>query len=149
MSVAIVNYLQFRNRETFATVSPLWQNFYVDRSSDFLPFGYGQGSGQTAGERSESNLITPVNVISLNYAKEAVDNRYIAEVTTKEVNISSFVDLVTISRELWVVGNFSHDQQMLTFILRGPGDATARGPGRFLSRNLIGSVPSSGTLVIS
>jgi len=71
MSVATVNYLQFRNRETLATTSPLWQNFYVDRPSDFLPFGYGQGAGQTAGERSQANLVTPVNAISLNYAKEA------------------------------------------------------------------------------
>jgi hypothetical protein len=149
MSVAIVNYLQFRNRETFATASPLWQNFYVDRSSDFLPFGYNQGAGQTAGDRSQATLVTPVNAISLNYAKEAADNRYIAEVTTKEVNVASFAEAATISRELWVVGSFSHDQEMLTFTLRGPGDAARQGPGRFLSRNLVGSVPSSGTLVIS
>lgn len=149
MSVAVVNYLQFRSRETFDTTSPLWQNFYVDRSSDFLPFGYTQGAGQTAGDRSQANLITPVNEISLNYAKEATDNRYIAEVTTKEVNISSLSEAATISREIWIVGSFSHDQEMLTFILRGPGDATRQGPGRFLSRTLIGSVPSSGTLVIS
>jgi len=149
MSVATVNYLQFRNRETYAEISPLWQNFYVDRSSDFLPFGYGQGAGQTAGERSQANLVVPVNTISLNYAKEAADNRYLAEVTTKEINISSLSEVSTISRELWVVGSFSHDQEMLTFILRGPGDATQQGPGRFLSRSLIGSVPSSGTLVIS
>jgi hypothetical protein len=149
MSVATVNYLQFRSRETLATTSPLWQNFYVDRPSDFLPFGYGQGAGQTAGERSQANLVTPVNAISLNYAKEAADNRYIAEVTTKEINISSLAEAATISRELWVVGSFSHDQEMLTFVLRGPGDATKQGPGRYLSRTLIGSVPSSGTLVIS
>lgn len=149
MSIATVNYLQFRNRETFATASPLWQNFYVDRPSDFLPFGYGQGAGQTAGERSQANLMTPVNAISLNYAKEAADNRYIAEVTTRQVNVSSFAEVATISRELWVVGSFSQDQEMLTFVLRGPGDATKKGPGRFLSRVLIGSAPSSGTLVIS
>lgn len=149
MSVAIVNYLQFRNRETFAATSPLWQNFYVDRSSNFLPFGYGQGAGQTAGERSQASLAVPVNVISLNYAKEAADNRYIAELTTKEVNISSMAEVGTISRELWVVGSFSHDQEVLTFVMRGPGDATKRGPGRFLSKSLVGSVPSSGTLVIA
>lgn len=149
MSIATVNYLQFRNRETFATASPLWQNFYVDRPSDFLPFGYGQGAGQSAGERSQANLVTPVNEISLNYAKEAADNRYIAEVTTRQVNVSSFSEVATISRELWVVGSFSQDQEMLTFVLRGPGDATKQGPGRFLSRVLIGSAPSSGTLVIS
>lgn len=149
MSIATVNYLQFRNRETFATASPLWQNFYVDRPSDFLPFGYGQGAGQSAGERSQANLVTPVNAISLNYAKEAADNRYIAEVTTRQVNVSSFAEVATISRELWVVGSFSQDQEMLTFVLRGPGDATRQGPGRFLSRVLIGSAPSSGTLVIS
>ena len=149
MSVATVNYLQFRNRVTFAAASPLWQNFYVDRASDFLPFGYGQGGGQTAGDRSQGNLVTPVNAISLNYAKEAADNRYIAEVITREINISSLAEAGTISRELWVVGSFSHDQEMLTFTLRGPGDATRQGPGRFLSRSLVGSVPSSGTLVIS
>jgi hypothetical protein len=149
MSVATVNYLQFRNRETFTAASPLWQNFFVDRSSDFLPFAYSQGAGQTAGERSQANLVTPVNTISLNYAKEASDNRYIAEVTTKEINISSLTEVLTISRELWIVGSFSHDQEMLTFVLRGPGDATKQGPGRFLSRTLVGSVPSSGTLVIS
>jgi hypothetical protein len=149
MSVAIVNYLQFRNRETFAAASPLWQNFFVDRSGDFLPFGYNQGAGQTAGDRSQASLVTPVNTISLNYAKEAADNRYIAEVTTREINISSLSEAATISREIWVVGNFRHDQELLTFTLRGPGDATRQGPGRFLSRSLVGSVPSSGTLVIS
>lgn len=149
MSIAIVNYLQFRNRESFATASPLWQNFFVDRSSDFLPFAYNQGAGQTAGDRSQANLATPANEISINYAKEATDNRYLAEITTKEINVSSFAEGITISKELWVVGSFSHDQEILTFVLRGPGDATRRGPGRFLSRALVGSVPSSGTLVIS
>ena len=149
MSVAVVNYIQFRDRETFATTSPMWQNFFLDRASDFLPFSYGQGGGQTAGERSQANLVTPVNAISLNYAKEAADNRYILDVTTRELNISSLAEVSTISRELWVVGNFSHDQELLTFVLRGPGDATRQGPGRFLSRFLIGNVPSSGTLVIS
>jgi len=149
MSVAIVNYIQFRNRETFATTSPMWQNFFLDRASDFLPFSYGQGAGQTAGERSQANLITPVNAISLNYAKEAADNRYLLDVTTRELNISSLAEVSTISRELWVVGSFNHDQELLTFVLRGPGDATRQGPGRFLSRFLVGNVPSSGTLVIS
>jgi hypothetical protein len=149
MSVAIVQYLQFRNRETFATTSPAWQNFYVDRPSDFLPFAYGQGAGQTAGERSQANLALPVNQISLNYAYEAASNRYLAELTTKEINISSFAEGMTISRELWVVGSYAHDQEILTLVLRGPGDATRQGPGRFISRKLVGSIPSSGTLVIS
>ena len=149
MSIATVNYLQFRDRSNFDTTSPLWQNFYVDRSIDFLPFAYNQGPGQVAGDRSQTNLITFVNTISLNYAKEAADNRYLAEVITKEINISSLTEISTISRELWVVGSFSHDQEILTFVLRGPGDATRQGPGRFLSRKLVGSVPSSGTLVIS
>lgn len=149
MSVAVVNYLQFRNRGTFSPTSPLWQNFYVDRSSDFLPFGYGQGAGQTAGDRSQATLVTPVNAISLNYAKEAADERYLAEITTREINIVSLQESSVISRELWVVGSFSHDQEVLRFVLRGPGDATRQGPGRFLSRALVGSVPSSGTLVIS
>lgn len=149
MSVATVNYLQFRERDSFATKSPLWQNFYVDRPSDFLPFGYGQGGGKTAGERSQGNLAVPLNTISVNFAKEAAERRYLAEVTTREINITSLREVSTISKELWVVGNFSHDQEILTFVLRGPGDATKQGPGRFLSRNLVGSVPSSGTLVIS
>jgi len=149
MSVAIVNYLQFRERETFAAVSPLWQNFYVDRTADFLPFAYNQGAGQTAGDRSQASLSTFVNTISVNYAKEAAENRYIAEVTTYEVNISSLAQGVTISKEIWVVGSYTHDQEILNFALRGPGDATRQGPGRFLSRALVGSVPSSGTLVIS
>lgn len=149
MSVAVVHYLQFRHRTTFQAASPLWQNFYVDRSADFLPFGYGQGAGQSAGERSQATLVTPVNAISLNYAKEAADNRYLAELTTKEINIASMAEAATISRELWVVGSISHDQEMLKFALRGPGDATRQGPGRFLSQKLVGSAPSSGTLVIS
>ncbi len=149
MTVAIVNYLQFRNRRTFAAASPQWQNFYVDRPSDFLPFAYTQGAGQTAGDRSEANLLTPVNEISLNYAKEAADNRYIADLQTYEINIVSLAQVALISRELWVVGSFSHDQEMITFVLRGPGDATRQGPGRYLSRALVGNVPSSGTLVIS
>ena len=149
MTVAIVNYLQFRNRRTFVAASPQWQNFYVDRPSDFLPFAYTQGAGQTAGDRSEANLLTPVNDISLNYAKEAADNRYIADLQTYEINIVSLAQVALISRELWVVGSFSHDQEMITFVLRGPGDATRQGPGRYLSRALVGNVPSSGTLVIS
>jgi hypothetical protein len=114
-----------------------------------MPFAYGQGAGATAGERSQANLSTHVNEIALNYAKQFSDARCIAEITTREVNPVSMSEVVTISRELWIVGSFSHDQQILTFQLRGPGDATRQGPGRFLSRSLIGSVPSSGTLVIS
>jgi len=149
MSVAVINYLQFRNRDSFSAASPLWQNFFVDRPADFLPFAYGQGAGQTAGERSQANLAIPVNQISLNYAHEAATNRYLAELTTKEINISSFTEMALISRELWVVGSYSHDQEILTLVLRGPGDATRQGPGRYLSQNLVGNVPTSGTLVIS
>lgn len=149
MSVAVVNYFQFRERGSFSVVSTQWQNFFVDRPSDFLPFAYGQGAGQTAGERSAASLSTPLNLISVNFAKEAADNRYLAEVITREINIATLQEVATISRELWVVGDFRHDQEILTFTLRGPGDATRQGPGRFLSRTLVGSVPSSGTLVIS
>ena len=149
MSVAIVNYLQFRSRETFEPVSPLWQNFYVDRTTDFLAFAYGQGAGQTAGERSQANLVVPVNQISLNYINDASVNRYLAELTTREINIVSFAEVSTLSNELWVVGTYTNDQEVATVVLRGPGDATQAGPGRVLSRKLVGSVPSSGTLVIS
>jgi hypothetical protein len=149
MSVAIVNYLQFRSRETFEPVSPLWQNFYVDRTTDFLAFAYGQGAGQVAGERSQANLVIPVNQISLNYIYEASSNRYLAEITTKEINIISFEEVGLVSQELWTIGSYSDDQEIATLVLRGPGDATKTGPGRVLSRKFVGSIPSSGTLVIS
>jgi phage-related minor tail protein len=112
MSIAVVNYLQFRNRETFATTSPLWQNFFVDRSSDFLPFGYSQGAGQTAGDRSQANLVTPVNTISLNYAKEAQPTTATSPRSPPAKSTSaSLAEAATISRELWIVGSFSHDQE--------------------------------------
>lgn len=149
MSIAVVNYLQFRSRDTFDKVSPMWQNFYVDRTSDFLAFAYGQGAGQTAGERSQATLAVPANQISLNYIHDASVNRYLAEITTKEVDITSFDEIFAISKELWVVGTYTNDQEIATISLRGPGDATKTGPGRVLSRKLVGSVPSSGTLVIS
>lgn len=148
MAIATVNYIQFRWRSTFESASPKWQNFFVDRAVDFLPFAYGQGSGQVAGERSESTLALPVSQISLNYAHEATVNRYLIQVETKEVNVSSMRETLLISREIFTIGSYSHDQLILTIRLRGPGNATSLGPSRFLSEELVGSIPSSGSLII-
>lgn len=148
MGVATVNYLQFRARGSFGAVSPRWQNFFVDRQSDFLPFGYGQGAGQIAGDRSEGTLAVPVTAISLNFAHEAMKSRHLVQIETREVNVASMSEAGGISNEIWVVGNYSHDQQILTIRLRGPGNAVSQGPSRFLSESLVGSVPPSGSLII-
>lgn len=148
MTVAVVNYMQFKARASLEAVSPIWQNFFVDRPADFLPFGYGQGSGRVAGDRSEATLAVPVNQISLNFAHEAMTNRYVAEVETREINISSMQEVRSISREIWTIGSYSHDQEILTLRLRGPGNAVSTGPVRFISESLVGSIPASGSLVI-
>lgn len=148
MAVATVNYLQFRERATFNPAGPLWQNFFIDRATDFLPFGYGQGSGQVAGDRSEATLAVPVSQISLNFIHEASVNRYLVQILTKEVNVLTMREGAEISTEIFVIGSYSHDQIVLTVRLRGPGNATSQGPSRFLSEALVGSIPPSGTLVI-
>lgn len=149
MSVAFVNYIQFIERFTGNPIGTRFQNFFMGRTIDFLPFGYGFGGGQSAGDRSQGSLVTPVNEISLNLMQAALDNRYLLRADTYNVDIETLTEIGMIYSDLWTIGSWSHDQVQITVELRGPGDAARGGPQRVIQQSLVGSVPSSGQLVIS
>ena len=148
MSVAFVNYIQFMDRSG-AAVGTNFQNFYISRPNDFLPFGYGFGGGQTAGDRSQGGLVLPVNEISLNLMQEALQQRYLLMAQTYQVDIETFQQGALLYDELWTIGSWSHDQVELRVDLRGPGDAARPASLRVLQQSIVGSIPASGQLVIA
>lgn len=149
MTIAVVNYMQFLLRGDGTPFGTNYQNFFLTRKEDFLPFGYGFGGGQSAGDRSQGGLVLPVNEISLNLMQEAMQQRYLLMAKTYAVDEATLIQGALLYQELWTIGGWSHDQVRLTVDLRGPGDAVRSNSLRVLRQELVGSVPSTGQVVVS
>jgi len=152
MAFAFVNYVTLLESDGTATAY-LYQNFSVNQSRGsfaYLPFAITTGAGTRGGDRSTARLVTAANQIAVNIASEASNNMYFLQVQTRAVNISDFSDGSLISTELWRVAGYEMDTERVFLNLTSPLDAVRTdAPRRVLSTELVGALPTSGSLVVS
>ncbi len=153
---AFVNYARFMVNSSTATAYA-YQNFSVNTNRtysgvtyNFLPFAISTGAGSKGGDRSEAVLGAGTNDISVNIFAEAVQSRWLLELKTVSLDITDFSDDALIRSELWRVASYDMDTEKVLLKLTSPLDAVRSDvPRRVLSTELVGALPSSGSLVVS
>ena len=152
MAFAFCNYVTLLQSNSTPT-SYKFQNFSVNeprRGFDYLPFAITTGAGTRGGDRSSARLVVAANQISVNIAAEAANGNYFLQVETFSLNIETFADSSQISTEVWRVAGYEMDTERVFINLTSPLDAVRTdAPRRVLSTQLVGALPTSGSLVVS
>lgn len=154
---AFCNYVRFMSEAGVESVPNYrYQNFSINESRSqggitygFLPFGITTGAGKRGGDRAQAALVTAHNSIVINVFTEAAEKNWLLEVTTWSVDFRDYTNDSNISTELWVVNSYELDIDRITLRLTSPLDAVkGDAPRRVLNTRLVGSLPSSGSLVV-
>ena len=152
MAFAFCNYVTLLQSNSTPT-SYKFQNFSINeprRGFDYLPFAITTGAGTRGGDRSSARLVVAANQISVNIAAEAANGNYFLQVETFSLNIETFADSSRISTEVWRVAGYEMDTERVFINLTSPLDAVRTdAPRRVLSTQLVGALPTSGSLVVS
>ena len=152
MAFAFCNYVTLLLSNGGST-SYKFQNFSINeprRGFDYLPFAITTGAGTRGGDRSSARLVVAANQISVNIAAEASQNNYFLQVETFSLNIETLADSSQISTEVWRVAGYEMDSERVFLNLTSPLDAVRTdAPRRVLSTQLVGALPTSGSLVVS
>ena len=152
MAFAFCNYVTLLQSNSTPT-SYKFQNFSVNeprRGFDYLPFAITTGAGTRGGDRSSARLVVAANQISVNIAAEASQNNYFLQVETFSLNIETLADSSQISTEVWRVAGYEMDTERAFLNLASPLDAVRTdAPRRVLSTQLVGALPTSGSLIVS
>ena len=152
MAFAFCNYVTLLQSNSTPT-SYKFQNFSINekrRGFDYLPFAITTGAGTRGGDRSSARLVVAANQISVNIAAEAAKNNYFLKVETFSLNIETLADSSQISTEVWRVAGYEMDTERVFLNLTSPLDAVRTdAPRRVLSTQLVGALPTSGSLVVS
>ena len=152
MAFAFCNYVTLLQSNSTPT-SYKFQNFSVNeprRGFDYLPFAITTGAGTRGGDRSSARLVVAANQISVNIAAEASQNNYFLQVATFSLNIETLADSSQISTEIWRVSGYEMDTERVFLNLASPLDAVRTdAPRRVLSTQLVGALPTSGSLIVS
>jgi hypothetical protein len=155
-SIAIVHYVRFQTSSGEATPFA-YQNFsindiriYSGVSYPFVPFAVSTGSGSKGGDRSEAQLTAGANEITVNIFAEAVEKKWFLELKTVSLNPITYADDALIRAELWRVSKYDLETNKITIRLDSPLDAIRdQVPKRYLSSKIVGSLPSTGSLILS
>ena len=152
MAFAFCNYVTLLQSNSTPT-SYKFQNFSVNeprRGFDYLPFAITTGAGTRGGDRSSARLVVAANQISVNIAAEAANGNYFLRVETFSLNIETLADSSQISTEVWRVAGYEMDTERVFLNLTSPLDAVRTdAPRRVLSTQLVGALPTSGSLIVS
>ena len=152
MAFAFCNYVTLLQSNSTPT-SYKFQNFSINeprRGFDYLPFAITTGAGTRGGDRSSARLVVAANQISVNIAAEAANGNYFLRVETFSLNIETLADSSQISTEVWRVAGYEMDTERVFLNLASPLDAVRTdAPRRVLSTQLVGALPTSGSLIVS
>ena len=157
MSIAIGTYVRFLRNDGTALGNGTrnLQNFHQGdepRTYDGVEYVYGAFgfSGSTVdadGANVEATLVMQVNELNLNFATEAANNFYLAQVRTVWLDPDTLDETNLRLEEMYTVVGFEHDNSRLGLRLSNPLDAfSANAPRRRLSQEMVGSLPTTGNI---
>ena len=147
MLVALTNFLivqdakgvvqyRFQNSKVGTTIS-------LDGADHtFLSFLYNGAAMNRTGDNLESELVLATNQLSMNYAAEAVQNKWTVQVISCSMNPADFSVGRKLTREVWLAASMSYDPERITVLLSSGIDAVgATAPTRTLTSSLVGQLP--------
>lgn len=149
--VVIGNFLTFFTHNGGARY---WQNFFNDNAVSFdgiswnlLPFIY-QGAQRTRnGDNISSQLTLPTNQLTLAWARDAVNNSWVAEVRTYQLTDTYQPIKPPRGQESWLCTGLNYNTQQTQIELSSPLDAIeSRVPNLRFTAKQVGALPSTGNI---
>jgi hypothetical protein len=153
---AYVNLLVFFRPDGSPAHLTQYQNYFVNQtfswngySYTYLPFACAAGAGSSGGERTGDTLVMGIDVLSASVASEAVSSDWRARIETVLLDPMTDAPLRAFTVEWWSCSSYVQKPDSLQMNLRSPFDAVANQyPGRVLSQSLVGTMPSTGNVVV-
>lgn len=113
----------------------------------FLSFLYEGASKNRTGDNLESALILASNSISMGYATESVRSRWNVRMDSCSMHPETFEVGRTLTTEHWLAASMSYDMEAVEVTLSSSIDAVgASAPTRSLTKTLVGSIPTTGSV---
>ena len=150
--VALTNFITITKPNGSVAFTPTkFQNGKFDEIVDghnYLSFLYQGATRSRSGDNLESSLILANNAISMNYAQQAVVNKYHIKVETYLMTESFAKKNTTpITSEEWLAASLSYDPETIEVLLSSSLDAVgANAPNRVLTRRMVGELPVTGQI---
>ena len=115
-------------------------------SHNYLSFIYQGAARNRSGDNMTSSLILANSEISMNFAIEAVQEKYHIKVETWLMT-DAFAQQTKLTEEQWLASSLSYDPETIEVILSSAVDAVgANAPVKVLTRDMVGSLPVTGSL---
>tara|TARA_B100000214_G_C23793374_1_gene546920 strand:+ start:156 stop:617 length:462 start_codon:yes stop_codon:yes gene_type:complete len=147
--VALTNFITITNPNgSVENITDKFQNGRHTAISGFqyLSFIYQGAARNRSGDNMTSSLILANSELSMNYAQQIVINKYHIKVETWLMT-EAFEKSKQLSEETWLASNMSYNPENIELILSSAIDAVgANAPDKVLTRNLVGSLPVTGSL---
>lgn len=150
--VALTNFLEVtdasgRVQQRFQNSKPGEVISYRGVSWPYLSFIYQGAAKNRTGDNLESGLVMSSNSISMGYATQAVRNRWNVRVDSCSMHPVNFTVGRTLTTEFWIAASMSYDMETVEVLLSSSIDAVgANAPTRVLTRNMVGALPTTGSV---
>jgi|TARA_B100000085_G_C18412605_1_gene459255 hypothetical protein len=122
-----------------------FQNYAVGQNVDeytFLPFGFGGAMATLQGDNLDATLQFANTQITRNFVVEALDNTYVAKVSTVLWNSSTYAVERTLYEYFGACASGGWDEASIQVKLNSVLDAVQTNvPGRRLRRQQVGNIP--------
>ena len=147
--VSLANFITITNPN--GSVENVFDRFQNGRhapidSFQYLSFIYQGATRNRSGDNMISSLLLANSELSMNYAQQIVSNKYHIKVETYLMT-EAFEKSKQLSEETWLAANMSYDPETIEIVLSSAIDAVgANAPDRVLTRDLVGSLPVTGSL---
>ena len=148
MELAIGNFLVLSQN---GIVRQQFQNFFINQTISyegsqygFLPFGFTGVTINRTGDNTEAELMFPNNLLSRNWAIEALEKRWLARVDVVLLNPEDATSFDRVHRYVSMISGGAWREVELTLTLSTVLDAVgADAPQRRLTQRLIGNIPAT------
>ena len=118
----------------------------VVSSHNYLSFIYQGAARNRSGDNMISSLLLANSEISMRFAVEAVTEKYHVKVETYLMT-EAFEQKTKLTEEQWLASSMSYDPETIEVILSSAIDAVgANAPSRVLTRDIVGSLPVTGSI---
>ena len=135
-----------RNKGRYHNSMPGTKLAHQGINYSYLSFVYQGAAKNRTGDNLEAQLIVSVNEISSGIAVEAVQERWHVRVYTAVLNQNGGVSRV-LTIEEWMAASLSYDSEAMEVVLSSGIDAVgANAPTRVLTRDIVGSLPTTANI---
>lgn len=148
MDLAIGNFMTLSQA---GNIRQRFQNFFIAQTITyesnqygFLPFGFSGVTVNRSGDNTDASLVLPNNALSRNWAVEALNNRWLAQLDVCILDPDNSGSFNRLHRYTGMIAGGAWREVELTLTLNTVLDAVGSDvPQRRLTQKLIGNIPAT------